>query len=108
MLILAFAVAIGIGIGILQNTAIRFGIGIGNCMFIAIGLGIRTGKIALIENWYWNYVLLYYWKNHSQCYWYRNDYCKNNFQPYWYWSQNFGIDHLRSSCKKAIRITIGF
>ena len=61
-------------------------------MFLAIGLGIGIGKIAQVENWYWNY----YWKNHFQYYWYWNCYCKNSFQHYWYWywSQNFGIDHL--------------
>ena len=61
-------------------------------MFLAIGLGIGIGKIALVENWYWNY----YWKINFQYYWYWNCYCKNDFQHYWYWhwSQNFGIDHL--------------
>ena len=61
-------------------------------MFLAIGLGIGIGKIALVENWYWNY----YWKIPFQYYWYWNCYSKNSFQHYWYWYwiQNFGIDHL--------------
>ena len=37
---------------------------VGNFRFLAIGLGIGIGKIALIENWHWNY----YWKNHFQYY----------------------------------------
>ena len=71
ILVLAFFVTIGIGV--LYNTAIEFGIGIANFMLLVIGLGIAgigIGKLALVENWYWNY----YWKNHFQYYWYWNCY----------------------------------
>ena len=73
-------------------------------MFLAIGLGIGIGKIAQVENWYWNY----YWKNHFQYYWYWNCYCKNSFQHYWYWywSQNFGIDHLWSMVDELTIATV--